>query len=124
VQKCPLCDKKIPQDAKFCPHCGWDLGAHELTSTRIARIQEEILDARFKAMEYHVSTVTTGTIAIAAVLVAMFALFEVIPATWDFMLWVGLAFMSIDLAFSFLRDRYRKKQEKLKMMLRGSQASQ
>lgn len=124
MKKCPLCDKKIPQDAKFCPLCGWDLTDHELTPPEIARVQEEILDARFKAMEYHVSTVSVATIALACILVAVFALFEVIPPMWDFMLYVGLAFMSIDIALGFCRDRYKKKQDRLKMMLRDRRSSQ
>ena len=124
MQKCPLCDKKISEDAKFCPQCGWDLTDHELTPLQIARIQEEIIDARFKATEYHISTVSSATIALACVLVGMFALFEVIPATWDFMLYVGLAFLCIDLVFGFYRDRYKKKQDRLKMMLRDRQPSQ
>jgi hypothetical protein len=52
------------------------------------------------------------------------ALFEVIPATWDFMLYIGFAFLAIEIAFSFFRDRYKKKQDRLKMMLRDSQPSQ
>jgi len=124
MKKCPLCDKKIPEDAKFCPQCGWDLTDHELTPSQIARIQEEIQDARFRAMEYHVSTVSSATIAVACILVGMFALFEVIPARWDFMLYIGWAFLCIDLAFAFFRDRYKKKQDRLKMMLRDRQPSQ
>jgi uncharacterized membrane protein YvbJ len=124
MQKCPLCDKKIPEDAKFCPQCGWDLTDHELTPLQIARIQEEIIDARFRAMEYHVSTVSSATIALVCILVAMFALFEVIPARWDFMLYIGFAFLCVDLAFGFYRDRYKKKQDRLKMMLRDRQSPQ
>jgi len=124
MQKCPLCNKRIREDAKFCPQCGWDLTDNELTPLQMARIQEEIQDARFRAMEYHVSTVSSATIAVACILVGMFALFEVIPATWDFMLYVGWAFLCIDLVFGFYRDRYKKKQDRLKMMLRDRQPSQ
>jgi uncharacterized membrane protein YvbJ len=124
MQKCPLCDKKIREDAKFCPLCGWNLTDHELTPPQVARIQEEITDARFKAMEYHISTVSVATIALACILVGMFALFEVIPATWDFMLYVAWAFLAIDLVLGFYRDKYKKKQDRLKIMLRDRQASQ
>jgi hypothetical protein len=124
MQKCPLCDKKIPQDARFCPQCGWDLTDHELTPLQIARIQEETVDARFRATEYHVSSVVSATIAIACILVAMFASFEVIPGTWHFMMYIGFAFVSIDLALGFRRERYRKKGDRLKMMLRDRQSSQ
>ncbi|MGA8848937.1 MAG: zinc-ribbon domain-containing protein [Dehalococcoidia bacterium] len=124
MQKCPLCDKKIREDARFCSECGWDLTDHELTPPQIARIQDEIAEARFRAMEWHVSMVSFDTIALACVLVGMFALFEVIPARWDFMLYVGLAFVYIGIAFAFGRDRYKKKQDKLKIMLRDRQLSQ
>jgi uncharacterized membrane protein YvbJ len=124
MQKCPLCDKKIRADSKFCPQCGWDLTDHELTPPQIARIQDEILDARFKATEYHISTVSFATIAFACVLVGMFALFEVIPATWDFMLYIGFAFLAAEIACTFPRDRHKKKQDRLKMMLRDRQPSQ
>jgi len=124
MQKCPLCDKKIRADAKFCSECGWDLTDHELTPLQMARIQEEIQDARFRAMQMHVAMLPFLTLALVCLLVAMFALFEVIPATWDFMLYVGFAFVFIEIAFAFFRDRYRKKQDRLKMMLRDRQPSQ
>ena len=124
MQKCPLCDKKIPQDAKFCPHCGWDLTDHELTPPQIARIQEEILDARFRAMEYHVAVMPLAAVALVCILVFVFTLFGVIPRTWYFMFWVGFGFLSIELVAAFLRDRYKKKQGRLKMMLRDRQPSQ
>jgi hypothetical protein len=124
MQKCPLCDKKIPADTKFCPLCGWDLTDHELTPLQIARIQEEIIDARFRYMHWHVAMMPFLTIGLVCLVVAGFALFEVIPETWDFMLYIGFAFVSIQLACTFPRDRYRKKQDRLKMMLRDRQPSQ
>ena len=124
MQKCPLCDKKIQADAKFCSECGWDLTDHELTPPQMARIQEEIQDARFRSMQMHVAMVPFLTLALVCILVAGFALFEVIPATWDFMLYIGFAFLFIEIAFAFCRDRYKKKQDRLKMMLRDRQPSQ
>jgi uncharacterized membrane protein YvbJ len=124
MQKCPLCNKKIPEHAKFCPECGWDLTDHELTPLQIARIQEEIQDARFRAMHLHIVMVPFVTLAFVCILVSMFASFEVIPATWDFMLYIGLAFVFIEIALGFWQDRYRKKQDRLKMMLRDRQSSQ
>jgi hypothetical protein len=124
MQKCPLCNKKIPEDAKFCPQCGWDLTDHELTPLQIARIQEEIQDARFRAMHWHIVMVPFVTLAFVCLLVAMFATRKVIPETWDFMLYIGLAFVFIEIAFAFCGDRYRKKQDRLKMMLRDRQPSQ
>ena len=123
MKKCPLCDKKIPEDAKFCPRCGWDLTDHELTPLQIARIQEEIQDARFKAMQMHVAMDPFLTLALVCIIIAGLALFEVIPETWTFMLYIGLAFASIEMAFALFRDRYRKKQDRLKMMLRDRQSS-
>ena len=124
MKKCPLCDKKIPEDAKFCPQCGWDLTDHELTPLQIARIQDEIQDARFRAMYWNIAMDPFATLAVACILVAMLANEKVIPATWDFMLYIGLAFASIEIAFAFSRDRYRKKQDRLKMMLRDRLPSQ
>ena len=124
MQKCPLCDKKIREDAKFCPQCGWDLSDHELTPPQIARIQEEIVDARFRYMHWHVATVPFLIVAAVCFLVNAFAGFEGIPATWDFMLYIGLIFLFAGLAGTFFRERYRKKQDRLKMMLRDRQSSQ
>jgi len=124
MQKCPLCDKKIREDAKFCPQCGWDLTDHELTPLQIARIQEEIQDARFRAMHWHIALVACVMIALANILLGMFARDEVIPRTWDFMLHIGYAVFFIGLAFGFYGDRYRKKQDRLKMVLRDRQSSQ
>ena len=124
MQKCPLCDKKIRADARFCSECGWDLTDHELTPLQMARIQEEIQDARFRYMHWHVIMLPFLTIGLVCTLVAMFALFEVIPETWDFMVTAALPFYFIGIAFAFGRDRYKKKQDRLKMMLRDRQPSQ
>ena len=123
MQKCPLCDKKIREDAKFCSECGWDLTEHELTLPQIARIQEEIQDARFRAMHWNVAIVPFATVGLVCILFSILATFEVIPATWDFMLDVALPFISIVIGFAFCRDRYKKKQDRLKMMLRDRQLS-
>ena len=124
MQKCLLCDKKIREDAEFCPQCGWDLTDHELTPPQIARIQEEIQDARFRAMHWHVAIVAIWMLAAANILLGMFARDEVIPRTWDFMLYIGYAVLFIGIACAFYGDRYRKKQDRLKMMLRDKQPSQ
>jgi RNA polymerase subunit RPABC4/transcription elongation factor Spt4 len=124
MKKCPLCDKKIREDAKFCPQCGWDLTDHELTPPQIVRIQDEIQDARFRYMHWHVLAIPFLTLGLVCIIIAGLALFEVIPATWDFMLYIGLAFSFIVIAFAFCRDRYKKKQDRLKMMLRDRQPSQ
>ena len=124
MRKCSLCDKKIPRDAKFCPRCGWDLSDHEMTPLQVARIQEEIHDARFRATQWTVVMIPFVTIAFLCLLVGGLALWKVIPATWDFMTNVALGFIAIEIAFAFLRDRYRKKQDRLKVMLRDRQPSQ
>jgi predicted nucleic acid-binding Zn ribbon protein len=124
MQKCPLCNKKIPEDAKFCSECGWDLTEHELTLPQIARIQEEIQYARFRAMQIHVVMVPFLTIGLVCSLVAMFAAFEVVPATWDFMINVAWPFYFIGIGFAFYQDWYRKKQDRLKMILRDRRPSQ
>jgi len=124
MQKCPLCDKKIREDAKFCPQCGWDLTDHELTPPQIVRIQDEIQYARFRYMHWHVIAIPFVILGLVCIIVAGLALFEVIPATWDFMLYIGFAFVIIEFACIFPRERYRKKQDRLKMMLRDRQPSQ
>jgi hypothetical protein len=124
MRKCPLCNKKIPEDSKFCPECGWDLTEHELTLPQIARIQEEIQDARFKAMQWHVATVPFAAVGLVCILVYMFAAFGAIPGTWDFMFYVALAIISVEIAAAFFRDRHKKKQDRLKMILRSRLPSQ
>ena len=124
MQKCPLCDKKIREDAKFCPQCGWDLTDHELTPPQIARIQEEIQDARFRYMHWHVVSVPFLTVAMVCFLINTFAAFDVISATWHFMLYIGFIFLVAGLACTFPRERYKKKQDRLKMMLRDRRPSQ
>jgi len=124
MQKCPLCNKKIRAGAKFCSECGWDLTDHELTPPQIVRIQEEIVDARFRYMHWHVAMMPFLTLALVCLLVGMFATRKVIPATWDFMLYIGFAFLFIEGVCVVYRERYRKKQDRLKMMLRDRQPSQ
>ena len=119
MQKCPLCDKKIPGDAKFCPECGWDLTEHELTMPQIARIQEEIQYARFRAVQLTLAEIPVITIAIVSIILSMFAKLEIIPEKWDFMWFVALPFMAIFFVFVFSQDRHWKKQDKLRMMLRN-----
>jgi uncharacterized membrane protein YvbJ len=124
MKKCPLCGKKIREDAKFCSECGWDLTEHELTPPQTARIQEEIQDARFRATQLTLGMIPFVTIALVCLLVGGFATFGVIPARWDFMVNVALPFIFVEIAFAFIVDRYRKKQDRLKMMLRNRQPSQ
>ena len=124
MKKCPLCDKKIPRDAKFCPECGWDLAEHELTLPQIARIQEEIQYARFRYMHWHITVMPLAAIGIVCLLVSGLAVFGVIPETWDFMFWVGFAFLSLELVSAFVRDRHKKKQDRLRVMLRSRYPSQ
>ena len=124
MQKCPLCNKKIREDAKSCSECGWDLTDHELTPPQIARIQEEVVDARFRYMHWHVAMIPFLTVGLVCILVYMFTAFEVIPAAWDFMIYMALPFIFIGIALSFLRDWQKKKQDRLKMILRDRQPSQ
>jgi len=63
-------------------------------------------------------------LAAANILLGMFARDEIIPREWDFMLYIGYAVLFIGIAFAFYGDRYRKKQDRLKMMLRDRQPSQ
>jgi amino acid permease len=124
MQKCSLCDKKIPKDAKFCPECGWDLTEHELTPPQMARIQEEIQYARFRAIQYALGEIPVVTIALVSIILSMCANLEIIPEKWDFMWYVALPFMAIFFVFVFLRDRHWKKQDKLRRMLRDRRPSQ
>jgi uncharacterized membrane protein YvbJ len=125
MQKCPLCDKKIPEDAKFCPQCGWDLTDHELTPPQIARIQEEIQDARFTYMRWNFGMVQFTTIGLVFIIFSMLALKEVIvvQAQWV-MSAIAAGFLSLAVPFAFLAQRYYNKQNRLKMMLRDRLPSQ
>ena len=125
MKKCPLCDKKIPEDAKFCPRCGWDLTAHELTPSQIARIQEEIVDARFTYMRWNFGWVQFTTIGLVFIIFSMLALEEVIvvQAQWV-MSAIAAGFLFLAVPFSFLALRYHNKQNRLKMILRDRQSSQ
>lgn len=125
MQKCSLCDKKIPEDAKFCPQCGWDLSDHELTPPQIARIQEEIVDAKFGLARGQVGMAQFTTGGLVFIIFSMLALREVIvvQAPWV-MSGIAAAFFFVAAAFGFLAQRYNNKQNRLKMMLRDRQPSQ
>ena len=125
MQKCPLCNKKIREDAKFCPQCGWDLTDHELTPPQIARIQEEIVDARFTYMRWNFGMVQFTTVGLVFIIFSMLALREVIviQESW-IMSGIAAAFLSLAVPFGFLALRYNSKQDRLKMMLRDRRPSQ
>ena len=103
MQKCPLCDKKIPEAAKFCPHCGWDLTDHELTPPQIARIQEEIVDAKFGYVRCQVEIAQFTTVGLVFIILSMLALREVIAvqAPWV-MSGIAAAFFFASAVFGFL----------------------
>jgi hypothetical protein len=126
MQKCPLCDKKIPQDAKFCPLCGWDLTDHELTPLQIARVQEGIQDVRSKAMHLSIGVIAFAMLALAYMMLRWFAMAEVIPERWGFFSITGLVllFLFVGIALNFFSYRYQKRQDRLKTMLRDRQSSQ
>ena len=125
MQKCPLCDKKIPQDARFCPQCGWDLTDHELTPLQIARVQEQIQDVRSRAMHLNSGTIAFGVLALAYMMLNWFARAEVIPESFGFLSIMGLVtfFLFVGVALSFFSYRYQKRQDRLKTMLRDRQSS-
>jgi hypothetical protein len=125
MQKCPLCDKKIREDAQFCPQCGWDLTDHELTPPQIVRIQEEIVEARFRAVYRTIGVVAFNIAGLIFLIFSMLALKEVIviQAPWV-MSAIAAGFLFGAAAFAFLVQRYNNKQDRLKMMLRDRQPSQ
>ncbi len=125
MQKCPLCNKKIREDAKFCPHCGWDLTDHELTPPQIARIQEEIVNARFAYMRWNFGMVQFTTVGLVFIIFSMLASSEVIAiqAPWV-VSGIAAAFLFLAVPFGFLALRYYNKQNRLKMMLRDRQPPQ
>ncbi|MBE0431674.1 MAG: hypothetical protein IBX67_07590 [Dehalococcoidia bacterium] len=118
MQKCPLCGKKIVEEGRFCSQCGWDLAGHELTPLQVARIQDELADVRHRSMHWHVAAVGPIAIGILFMLVAMAATFEVVPARLTSMMYLGWPLILAGIAFGFLRDRHRKRQDRLRMMLR------
>jgi len=119
VKKCPLCDKKIPEDAKFCPQCAWDLTDHELTPPQIARVQEEIVNARFTYTRWNITVVQFTTVGLVFIIFSMLALEEVIAvqAQWVISA-IAAGFLFLAVPFSFLALRYHNKQDRLKKMLR------
>ena len=125
MKKCPLCDKRIPEDAKFCPKCGWDLADHELTPPQIARIQEEIQEARFRAVYRTIGFIAFDVAGLIFIIFSMLALREliVVQATWV-LSGIAAAFLFVAVPFAFLRLRDYNKQNRLKMMLRDRQPSQ
>lgn len=125
MKKCPLCDQKIPEDTKFCPLCGWDLTDHELTPTQIARIQEEIQEARFRAVYRTIGFIAFDVAGLVFIIFSMLALQEVIviQAQWV-MSAIAAGFLFFAVPFAFLAQRYNNKQNRLKMMLRDRQPPQ
>ena len=125
MKRCPLCDKKIPEDAKFCPLCGWDLTDHELTPPRMARIQEEIVNARFETMRWQISMVQFMTVGLVFIILSLLASSEVIVvhATWVLSA-IAAGFLTLAVPLSFLALRYHNKQDRLKIMLRDGQSYQ
>jgi hypothetical protein len=125
MKKCPLCDKKIPEDAKFCPLCGWDLTDHELTPPQIARIQEEIVNAKFGYMRWQITMVQFTTVGLVFIILSLLASSEVIVVRAPWVIsGIAAGFLSGAAAFAFLGLRYNNKQDRLKMMLRDRQSSQ
>lgn len=119
MKKCPLCDTKIPEDAKFCPQCGWDLTDQELTPRQITRIQEEIVNARFTYTRWNITVVQFTTVGLVFIIFSMLALEEVIviQAQWVISA-IAAGFLVLAVPFSFLALRYHNKQDRLKKMLR------
>jgi hypothetical protein len=124
MRKCPLCDKKIREDAKFCSECGWDLTDHELTLLQMARIQEDIQDARFRAMQVQTVVVLFATIGIICSVLGFISTLDILPTAWGVMVNIAWPFCFTAVLFAAYQDRYRKKKNRLKMMLRDRQPSQ
>jgi hypothetical protein len=125
MKKCPFCDKKIPEDAKFCPKCGWNLTNHELTPPQIARIQDEIQEAGFRAVYRTIVFIALDVVGLVFIIFNMLALREIIvvQATWV-LSGIAAGFWLIAVPFAFLRLRDYNKQNRLKMMLRDRLPSQ
>jgi len=125
MKKCPLCDRRIREDAKFCPLCGWDLTDHELTPPQIARIQEEILDARFAYMRWQIGGAQFTAVALVFLVFGLLASSEVIFVRAPWVLsGIAAGFLFGAAALGFLALRYNNKQDRLKAMLRDRQLSQ
>jgi len=125
MQKCPLCDRKIRAGDRFCPACGWDLSDHELTPLQIARVQDEIQDARHGGVIFSIGGNAFVIIALAHSMLHWFVMADVIPQRVGFVSPMGffLFFMFLGLACSVFVIRFRKKQDRLKAMLRDRPSS-
>jgi len=125
VQKCPLCDKKIPENAKFCPQCGWYLTDQELTPRQITIIQEEIVNARFTYTRWNIAMGEFMTVGLVFIILSLLASSEVmvVQKPWV-MSAIAAGFLVLAVPFSFLALRYHNKQDRLKKMLRDRLPSQ
>jgi len=125
MQKCPLCDRKIPAGDRFCSSCGWDVSDHDLTPLQIARVQEEIQDARDGAMALSIGGIAFVMIALAHAMLRWFTMADVIPERVGFLSPMGffLFFLFLGLACISFVYRFRKKQDRLKAMLRDRPSS-
>ena len=125
MKKCPLCDKKIPEDAKFCPQCAWDLTDQELTPRQITIIQEEIVNARFTYTRWNIAMGEFMTVGLVFIILSLLASSEVmvVQKPWV-MSAIAAGFLVLAVPFSFLALRYHNKQDRLKKMLRDRLPSQ
>ncbi len=126
MEKCPLCDKKTAEDARSCAECGWDWTDHELTPLQIARVQDEIQEARSRAMTFGIGAIAFVMIAFAYVILDWFAMAEVIPRSRGFLSIMGfyLFFLFAGIACACFPIRYHKKVDRLKMILRDRRSLQ
>jgi hypothetical protein len=126
MQKCPLCDRKTRAGDRSCSSCGWDLSDHELTPLQIARVQEEIQDAKDGTMALSIGGIAFVMIALAHGMLLWFTMADVIPERVGFLSPMGfsLFFIYLGLACISFVYRFSKKQDRLRAMLRDKPSFQ
>jgi len=124
MQKCPLCDKKLRTGDRFCSSCGWDVSDHELTPLQIARAQDEIQHARDGAMVFTIGGIAFVMVFLAHVMLDWYAVAYVIPERAGYLSPMGVVSFLLGLACSVVVLRYRKRETRLRALLRDRLSSE
>jgi len=96
-----------------------------MTPAQIARIQEEIVNAKFGYVRWQIATSEFGAVALVFIILSLLALREVIVIHESWIIsGIAAAFLFLAVPCSLSALRHHNKQNRLKMMLRDRQPSQ
>ena len=102
-----------------------EVSDHELTPLQIARVQDEIQDARDGAMVWTIGGIALVTIALVSLMLEWYVMADAIPGRSSLplpMSFFGL-FLFLGVACGFVVTRYRRKETRLKTLLRDRPSS-